>query len=227
MSSDPTSITTELSAQTAELPAGPAPAGPATPAGPASTEPCPHCGAQLALDQRYCLQCGAPRTYLSGMLLERLRVPSAQAMPGGPPTPPGHAPRDSGAHPAWSRASVLTLIAGVGVLLLAMGVGVLIGRSGSSSTGSAAPQVITVPQATSTPSTQATTPPSTTTPEPSSKGGSHSKGGSRKGASSEEGSGSTPSKPAPPSVLQNLRKGGSGQSYEQKSKNLPNVISTG
>jgi hypothetical protein len=257
VSSDPTSITTERSSsRTAELPAVPA-AGPITPSGPevagvgagapgagstaaagtgaanapaASAEPCPHCGAQLALDQRYCLECGVPRTYLSGMLLARLRMPAeqaSQASPGGPPTPPGQAPRDSGAPPAWSRASVLTLIAGVGVLLLAMGVGVLIGRSGgSSASGSAAPQVLTVPQATSTPSTQAT-PPTTTTPEASSKGGSHSKGGSKKGASSEGGSGSTPSKPAPPSVVQNLRKGGSGQSFEQKSKNRPNVISTG
>ena len=40
------------------------------------------------------------------------------------------------------------------------------------------------------------------------------------------GVGSSESHPAPPTVLKNLRKG-SGQSYEQKSKNLPNVISTG
>ena len=42
----------------------------------------------------------------------------------------------------------------------------------------------------------------------------------------EPGVGATPSKPAPPTVLKNLRTG-SGQSYEQKSKNLPNVVSTG
>ncbi|HST55753.1 MAG TPA: hypothetical protein VLJ42_07645 [Solirubrobacteraceae bacterium] len=33
--------------------------------------------------------------------------------------------------------------------------------------------------------------------------------------------------PAPPSVLNNLRSKSDGQSYEQKSKNLPNVVSTG
>jgi hypothetical protein len=38
--------------------------------------------------------------------------------------------------------------------------------------------------------------------------------------------GSSPSKPAPPSVLQSLSKK-KGKSYEQESKNLPNVISTG
>jgi hypothetical protein len=52
-------------------------------------------------------------------------------------------------------------------------------------------------------------------------------------ASSEESAGSSSSggganlnHPAPPTVLKTLRKGG-GQSYEQKSKNLPNVIETG
>ena len=45
-----------------------------------SSEPCPHCGTPLALDQRYCLECGAPRTYLSGMLLDAL-VRRHQASP--------------------------------------------------------------------------------------------------------------------------------------------------
>jgi hypothetical protein len=49
----------------------------------------------------------------------------------------------------------------------------------------------------------------------------------KQGKSSATGVGSIPSKPAPPSAVQNLRTGGSGQSYEQKSKNLPNVVSTG
>jgi hypothetical protein len=39
--------------------------------------------------------------------------------------------------------------------------------------------------------------------------------------------GSSITKPAPPSAAQNLRSGGSGQSYEQRSKSLPNVVSTG
>jgi hypothetical protein len=40
------------------------------------------------------------------------------------------------------------------------------------------------------------------------------------------GVGSVPSKPAPPSVLKSLSKA-KGKSYEEKSKNLPNVVSTG
>jgi hypothetical protein len=50
-------------------------------------------------------------------------------------------------------------------------------------------------------------------------------GSSRGSVSSSGGVGNSLSKPAPPSVLES--KPVKGQSYEQKSKNLPNVISTG
>jgi zinc-ribbon domain len=184
------------------------------------SEPCPHCGTPLALDQRYCLECGAPRTYLSGMLLERLQAPSEQTQP--PAQPPSSQ--------TWQRGNVLTLIAGVGVLLLAMGVGVLIGRSaGSSSSGNPAPQVISVGGAATG---AANTTPTPTTPEASSAAkaaaaaAAAAGGAGSKHKAKESGVGATPSKPAPPTVLKNLRTG-SGQSYEQKSKNLPNVVSTG
>jgi hypothetical protein len=118
------------------------------------------------------------------------------------------------------------VIAGVGVLLLAMGVGVLIGRS-SASTPSAAPApVISVvqPGATTGAATTPTTPTTPTkTPEAPAKGGSAAKPGTTKGAS---GAGSSEAHPAPPSVVQNLAKK-KGKNYEQESKNLPNVISTG
>ncbi len=42
----------------------------------------------------------------------------------------------------------------------------------------------------------------------------------------KSGVGSSPSKPAPPSAVEGL-KGKSGKSYEQESKNLPNVVETG
>jgi hypothetical protein len=182
-----------------------------------SSEPCPHCGTPLALDQRYCLECGAPRTYLSGMLLERLQAPSAQTAPVQPQALP---PLSQ----TWQRGNVLTLIAGVGVLLLAMGVGVLIGRSGgSSSAGNAAPQVISVGGAATGAANTTTTP---ITPEASSAAKAGAAAAAAKHKAKESGVGATPSKPAPPTVLKNLRTG-SGGSYEQKSKNLPNVVSTG
>jgi hypothetical protein len=194
------------------------------------TEACAHCGAPLARDQRYCLECGTPRTYLSGMLLERLRVPAGQVQPGQPPPPPNGAVPHATAAPssAWQRGNVLTLLAGIGVLLLAMGVGVLIGRSGgSSSAATQAPQVTVVGGGAGTASTGAATAPTTSTPEETSsstKSGSSSSTKQSKAKALAPGVGSVPSKPAPPSVLKNLHSKGSGGSYEQKSKNLPDVV---
>ena len=134
-------------------------------------ETCPACGAPLADDQRYCLECGERRAPMSSVLLGG--PPSGASSPSTagatPPAPPGWAPADGA-----TRGSAVTVIAGVGVLLLAMGVGVLIGRSSAPSKSSATPaQVITVTQpgaATSAATTPATTP--SATPEASSKGGS-------------------------------------------------------
>jgi hypothetical protein len=194
----------------------------------AGEESCAHCGAPLARDQRYCLECGTPRTYLSGMLLERLRTPAGQAQPGtsGQAPPNGVAPYGTAASSsAWPRSNVLTLIAGIGVLLLAMGVGVLIGRSGgSSSAATPAPQVITVGGGTGGASTGAATTPTTPAETPASTKPSGS-GAAAKSSPTKlaPGVGSTPSKPAPPSALKNLHSK-SGGSYEQKSKNLPDVV---
>jgi hypothetical protein len=249
----------EPAGQTAPIPVhpldaltAPAPApAPASAAGgvaqPTTTgvEPCPHCGTALALDQRYCLECGAPRTYLSGMLLERLRSPAAPgsatqtppglaiemprpSAPGGPGGAFGTLPPSSGSAP-WQRGNLLTLIAGVGVLLLAMGVGVLIGRSGGSSSSSTpAPQVITVGAAGTGAASTSTTPEETSSSAKSGAAAAAAAAAKHKAKAEEtsSGVGSSPSKPAPPTVLKNLR-GGSGQNYEQKSKNLPNVVSTG
>jgi hypothetical protein len=104
------------------------------------TESCPACGAALAADQRYCLQCG-----------ER-RVPMSSVMFGGPPNSAGSPSPAPGPLPPYSgpsrevdqRGNTVAVIAGVGVLLLAMGVGVLIGRSSVSKQSSAPPSVITV-----------------------------------------------------------------------------------
>jgi hypothetical protein len=238
---DPLAALGAASGATAPQP-GAAPGATAdAPAQAAGLEPCPHCGTLLALDQRYCLECGAPRTYLSGMLLDRLRSPEAQSSadrhsstPLQPPLPgaaTGAMASQPGGSSTWQRGSVLTLIARVGVLLLAMGVGVLIGRSGgSSSPSAAAPQIVTVPSASTGAAGTATTP---STPEASAStkaaAAAAAASAAKHKAKSEApppGTGSSLSKPAPPSVVEHER-GGSGQSYEQKSKNLPNVVSTG
>ena len=140
----------------------------------------------------------------------------------GPPSfPPGFAPPGQQEHPG--RNNSIALIAGVGVLLLAMGVGVLIGRAGVGSAKPPPAQVISLGGAAGAAGAAIT--PTTTTPAPETPGVPTKKNEAKPKLPS--GTGSSITKPAPPSAAQNLRSGGSGQSYEQKSKNLPNVVSTG
>lgn len=152
---------------------------------------------------------------------------SGVTQPGGTAILPAPGSDASAFGSAPTRGSGATaIIAGVGVLLLSMGIGVLIGRTGSTSGKAAgAPQVISVaspgattPGASVLPGAAATTPTTSTPAHTAAPKPSKPAAG---------GVGSVPSKPAPPSTLQNLRTGGSGQSYEQKSKALPNVVSTG
>jgi hypothetical protein len=208
-----------------------------------TTEQCAQCGAPLAHDQRYCLHCGEPRPHVSGPLSSK---PAAQGPPQAPPVSPGslsaHPSAPSLAPPGMSlappgmtgvppgmpgsppsgRNNSLALIAGVGVLLLAMGVGVLIGRADAPSVKAPPAQVISLGAATGGAAATTTTP-TTTTPEVPAASSTPKKAAKAK---EPTGTGSSITKPAPPSAAQNLRSG-SGQSYEQKSKNLPNVVSTG
>jgi hypothetical protein len=279
----------------------------ATPAEPVGApEPCRGCGAPLAEDQRYCLECGERRTPMSSVLLGA--PPSAP--PGGSPS--AHPPGQGSPAPGEQRGSAATAIAGVGVLLLAIGVGVLIGRSGGRPASPAAPQVISVSSApatgTSAPAAQSAT---FSNDWPSGKSGytvrlqtlavagtqtsvveaakaaASAKGakavgalnsedfsslptgeyviysgvydkraeaqmaaghlkksfpgakvvkvasgagtssGSSGGAAGSSGIGATPSHPAPPAAVESLKKATKGKSYEEQSKKLPNVISTG
>lgn len=112
-------------------------------AGFGSNESCPNCGARMAPDQRYCLNCGHRRgeprlPFMDAVVfMESLSAPAGGGAP--PPPPPARAAEDS----HWNANAAL--IAGVATLVLAIGVGFLIGRSGhTGSTQAAAPQVIKV-----------------------------------------------------------------------------------
>lgn len=108
----------------------------------AAGEQCPQCGAHMAVDQRYCLQCGQrrgdPRLPFMDAVVFMDAVKQPQHAAAAPPPPPRE---------QRSRMSAnASLIAGVATLVLAIGVGVLIGRSGegSASTANNTPQVIKV-----------------------------------------------------------------------------------
>src|SRR5277367_1856689 len=100
---------------------------------------CAACGAAMAADQRYCVECG-----------ERRGAPRVSLLEG-----PAHRPRESTPHSAPSPRRRIapvnsTLISIIGMLLLAVGIGVLIGRSGNTTLKSPPAQVVTISGAPST-----------------------------------------------------------------------------
>jgi hypothetical protein len=113
---------------------------------------CASCGAPLADDQRYCLQCGERTAPPSSVLLagppsQAAATPSsASLVPPGFPPPGVPGAQDGGER----RGNAMTIIAGVGVLLLAMGVGVLIGRSSASKSNAPISPVINLATAPAT-----------------------------------------------------------------------------
>lgn len=111
----------------------------AIPAPVVESSPCAHCGAPLAPDQRYCLECGRRRTEARSQFLDGLAAPSPTPRGGSFAGPSGDRPLKGN---AWGGGA--STIAAVGVLLLAMGVGVLIGRSGPTKTVTAPAQVLSV-----------------------------------------------------------------------------------
>jgi hypothetical protein len=161
---------------------------------------CPACDSTLALDQRYCVECGercgAARPPFTGAMAQGFQpAPSSQSRPG------------------RTRSSVnSTLIAGIGTLLLAMGVGVLIGRSGSGSaikSASPAVQVVTIPSgagaAAAGPEPQT---PASTAGTPASKGAAASGAGATKPASAAA------KKAAPPEKTVKVGTAGKGPGYQ-------------
>lgn len=103
-----------------DAPTAPMPTARATPLVDVGTDHCPNCGADLAVDQRYCVECGQRRG--------KPRYTLAGPEPVVPVAPP---PTRSGGRFSPS----LALLAGLGMLLLALGVGVLIGHSGNNTSG--------------------------------------------------------------------------------------------
>jgi hypothetical protein len=109
-------------------------------------EQCSACGAGMASDQRYCVECGQRRGPARVPLVDGTAHRAAQAQAAGQPR----------RRPSMSVNS--TLIAIIGTLLLAMGVGVLIGRSGNN-VKSLPAQVVTVAGGGGTAGTAATAAP--------------------------------------------------------------------
>jgi hypothetical protein len=102
-------------------------------------EPCPACGAPLAADQRYCLNCGrrraGPRVPYQALLAAR--APEEVLAPAAPPAPPPPPPQ---------RRTVPAglALAGAGAVALLLAVGVLIGAA-TTTEEQPAPRLVTAP----------------------------------------------------------------------------------
>ncbi len=207
------------SEQTAEMAAAPADTSdiPATTStGPpalvtASSDHCAVCGAPMAADQRYCLECGERRG--------QARFAAPPAATSTTATSTRTAPAQHGSR--WSPGA--TLIAGVATLLLALGIGVLIGRSGNSSPSSSSPkaQVIKINGGGGVAAAAATTGASqATTPSPSGKANSGKSSNNKSGNSSSSSTAATAASQTaktvtalpPPTVT--LGQKGSGAGYQ-------------
>jgi hypothetical protein len=161
---------------------------------------CSACDSALALDQRYCVECGercgAARPPFTGAMTQGVQpAPSSQSRPGRPRSPVNS-----------------TLIAGIGTLLLAMGVGVLIGRSGPGAalkSASPAVQVLTIPGG------AGALAPSAGPQTPQSAAPTAKSGGAAGGAGATKPAGAAAKKAAPPVKTVTVGTPGKGPGYQK------------
>lgn len=193
-------------------------------------ESCGSCGAPLATDQRYCLNCGQRRG--------EPRVEFRQHLPGAPTTSNGATPAPapaSAAPPAEEKAqpqrdyTPLAAVGGIAVLGLMLLVGVLIGQGNSPSSNT--PTQLIVPAETG--NSDATASEEGTGGEAATATATAKAAGKAKvkGKKAENASSLLNSKGGGPVVasdeaLQELEEG-SGASYSENSAKLPDEIATG
>jgi hypothetical protein len=188
-------------------------------------EPCQECGAPLAADQRYCLNCGRrraePRVDFQRMIGAAKDEDAAEGAPSAPPPPaePAKAERDY---------APLAAVGGIALLGLMLLVGVLIGKGNSSPTAAPAPIVKVGGE---TASTASSAEPEETKAAAGPKATKKSKGGgtgAKAVAGGLTGSAAHDSKAtvqATTDDLENLNSQ-SGESYEKTIKKLPDKIAT-
>jgi hypothetical protein len=182
-------------------------------------ETCEQCGAPLATDQRYCLECGQRR---GGPRIDYRHYMGGSAQrsePGAPAEPAAPAPGEEPSKPQRDFAP-LAAVGGIAVLGLMLLVGVLIGKGNGGSTAAApAPVVIKGP--------------SGETSGAEGRGGSKNTSGGlgrsgTKKAKHGGGGGGTNTGHAVQASEGDLEELGktSGEDYVKQSENLPNEIAT-
>jgi hypothetical protein len=177
-----------------------------------SAEPCPNCGAAMADDQRYCLECGQRR---GDPRVDYRRMLRATPAPAPAPEATGALSR---ARAGWTLPVALGTIA---CLLLAMAIGVLIGRSGNGESGQAAApatQVIRVSGGT------ATTPASDAGAAATETGGAAK---AKKAKATKAAKAKATKSAAKPSTEVKALDQATGDDYQKQSAKLPKEVGTG
>lgn len=183
---------------------------------------CRSCGAAMAGDQRYCLNCGArlgEARVAAGEYRDRVAPTGAGAPPASPASderpPSGEAERK----PSQRDYAPLAAAGGIAVLGIMLLIGVLIGRgTGSTTSGGGTPQVVTVEAAGTASGSgdagegekQATASGSGKSSKKSKKGGSADTGGAPVASDAQ---------------LQDLQEQ-SPEEYQESSAKLPDEIAT-
>ncbi len=181
-------------------------------------ETCEECGAPLAGDQRYCLECGRRR---GGARVDYRHYMAAGSEPQqAPAQAPAAAPVDEEPENGRRDYAPLAAVGGIAVLGLMLLVGVLIGKGNGNDTASTPPSVIRVPAAES--STAAEPPPASGSSQNS---GAGSSGGGQKKKAKQSGTGTGSATKASQGDLESLG-AESGSNYEKQSKELPDEIAT-
>lgn len=187
---------------------------------PRQGEPCEECAAPLAVDQRYCLNCGRRRAgprvdyrhYMAGAKQSGDAAAVAAAEKPLVEEQPSKPQRDY---------APLAAVGGIAVLGLMLLVGVLIGKGNNSTTSTPAPQVVRVPAAAGESSSEAAGSPKDTGGGIAGDGGAKKAKGGAQGGATDTGS----AVQASAGDLESLSSE-SGADYEKKSKELPNEIAT-
>ena len=188
-------------------------------------EPCQGCGAPLAADQRYCLNCGQRRGGPRVDYRRHMGASPAQA-PRQEPQVVGEGTSPSAPRKAERDYAPLAAVGGVAVLGLMLLVGVLIGK-GTGTTSSAPAPIVRVGGAGGSTTASADSGKPGATSKKASAGGS-AKAGAKQVKGGLAGSAAGKSDATVQASTQDLNglSSQSGSSYEQQSKKLPDKIAT-
>lgn len=188
---------------------------------------CPSCGAALADDQRYCLNCGQRQGEPRVDFRQHLEAKDATAKPPAPTAAGASAAPGAAVEPPPQKPqrdyAPLAAAGGIAVLGIMLLIGVLIGRgTGDSNDSAAAPQVVTVGAAPA--ASGAKEAESSNDAGQGKKKGSGAKAKQQKNASSEK----TDTGNAPVASDDQLEalQGKTGQEYAEESAKLPDEIAT-